>query len=238
MESNHYILQNWSGAARARSIVGRMPVGFFCGLLALASVATLVLSPEVAAQGSPRRDQVTSVSSAIEEARRSPFHARPGGAIAEFGLPWFSASRRPGLMGRSTYQVPSADIASPTAILGASLLGTLVGHSLVGLVFACVNSDSQDWCKPLGPYGGAALLWGTVGAAVIAPAWAANFAGASWSRSVPGSLLGAGTAWLGVAWATSSPERQLGWEAVAAASLIHAGITTLVPVVWPDGRSP
>ena len=187
-------------------------------------LATLSATGASAASVSPVAAQAItelgsrSLSTAVEEVRRSPFHARRAAPLTEAlgtppGAPVLAVGRPAALAG-----APAADTTVAPANLskvflaswGAAALSQYLG---LGLAFSAP-------CPPYIAMGGAA--------AIVLPALGAGFAGAPGGAALEGSLVGlAAGIGTGVAVSHMVGEHHKWVTFLAASSLAQAGIITL-----------
>ena len=193
----------------------------FTGLLLGTGLLVFAGGPgDCAAQIRTEPDQKRqSLSAAIEEARRSPFHAG-----ADVGEP------------AKTLRVPTGiDIALAAAVLhqGApqvvdSISGSIVRGTLIVAGLSHLAATVMFWGCALGEFGVAGCFLAPVVPLVATPLPALR-AGADSRRAFGASLVGllfGGAAYFGALMVTESISNVNPLVATVASSLVHAGITT------------
>ena len=180
-----------------------------------------------------------SLGAAVEEVRRSPFHARDAapstvalGTQAWPGYPIAAVGRPATLAG-----APADDTTAAPAKLHvflASWGAAAVSHPPALLAAVHIALAPVDRF-PINPE---LLFWGVVTASVTIPASGARLAGAPYGTAIPGSLLGLGAgigAGAVVAGMVDEDETIAGPVAViAASSLAQAGVITLFTWLVPE----
>ena len=194
-----------------------------CLAAALASGAGLAGSPAECAAQTGSQHLGMSLTAAIEEARRSPFHAGTGATA-----PRKTPAARMGVDGATAahpYKPGPQEESADAPAIALTFASAVIGYGVGLYVFLGCLSDESAGRSSVGCYLGPLIPLPTVAAAVA-------LGGVRLDTALGMSLLGwlgGGVAFVG-AWAIAATAASDPHFAIAAAtsSLVHAGIVTLV----------